>query len=268
MNPNQQALNDEGRDLWNAKAEFWDNLHGDEGNLFHRRLISPAVERLLNLQAGETVLDVACGNGVLARRLAQLGGKVTASDFSADLINLAKKRGQPSGEPIKYHVTDATDESALLALGKGQFDAVVCTMALMDMPVITPLYHAVRHLLKPHGRFVFANSHPAFNSNNPIFYSEFGDNDGKTYQHVGLKLQAYQDIPPVKGAGAPDEPNPHYYYHRTLTRLLGEAFSAGLVLDAIEEPSFSPDDANPQRLLSWVNLWQFSPVIVGRFRVG
>jgi hypothetical protein len=51
-----QTLNEEGRELWNQKAAFWDALHGDEGNSFHRYLVAPAVERLLALQPGERVL--------------------------------------------------------------------------------------------------------------------------------------------------------------------------------------------------------------------
>lgn len=167
-----QQLNTVGRDLWDQKAAFWDNLHGDEGNRFHRSLVSPSVERLLDLQPGERVLDIACGNGVMARRLAALGGQVTAVDFSAALIEKARTRQQAAGTPISYAVADATDETALLSLGEGQFEAITCTMALMDMPVITPLYRAVRRLLTPTGRFVFATSHPAFNSSNPVFTAD------------------------------------------------------------------------------------------------
>src|SRR5688572_17792032 len=116
----EKRLNDEGRELWNQKAKFWDELHGDRGNQFHQSLVSPAVERLLNLQEGERVLDIGCGNRVLARRLAELGGNVTAVDFSAELIELAKARG----EGIDYRVVDATDETALWALGEGQFEAI------------------------------------------------------------------------------------------------------------------------------------------------
>ena len=41
------ALNAEGRRQWEQKAAFWDALHGDEGNRFHRQLVAPAVERLI-----------------------------------------------------------------------------------------------------------------------------------------------------------------------------------------------------------------------------
>ena len=96
-----QQLNDEGRVLWDQKAEFWDALHGDQGNHFHQTFVSPGVERLLALQPGEHVLDVACGNGTMARKLAALGAKVTAVDFSATLIEKARERNQPAGNPAE-----------------------------------------------------------------------------------------------------------------------------------------------------------------------
>jgi 2-polyprenyl-3-methyl-5-hydroxy-6-metoxy-1,4-benzoquinol methylase len=263
--PVTQVLNEEGRALWEQKATFWDALHGDEGNQFHRRLVAPAVERLLALQPGERVLDVACGNGVMARRLAALGGRVTAVDFSPALIEKAQQRGQPAGEPIQYGVADATDEEAMAALGEGQFDAVVCTMALMDMPAITPLYRAVRRLLVENGRLVFANTHPAFNANH-VFAAEMADQGGQLVTTTALKISAYLSIPPVKAGGAVGEPTPHIYYHRPLHQLLGEAFAARLVLDALEEPAFAPEDADPQRPLSWSSLWQIPPVLAGRLR--
>jgi ubiquinone/menaquinone biosynthesis C-methylase UbiE len=228
--------------------------------------VSPGVERLLVLQPGEHVLDVACGNGTMARRLAVLGGKVTAVDFSSALIEKARERGQPAGEPILYRVADATDQEALSALGEGAFDAVVCTMALMDMPIIAPFYQATRRLLHPSGRLVIATAHPAFNSNNPVFFAERADQAGHLVTTQGVKIDAYLNIQPTKGSGAPNEPTPHYYYHRPLHRLLGEAFAAGLVLDAVEEPAFHPEDYDPARLLSWSSLPQIPPVFIARLR--
>jgi SAM-dependent methyltransferase len=258
----EKRFNDEGRELWNQKARFWDELHGDRGNQFHQTLVSPAIERLLNLEKDECVLDIGCGNGVLARRLAELGGRVTAIDFSAELIELAKARGGA----IDYRVVDATDEVALRTLGEGQFEAIVCTMALMDMPTIAPMFRAAKALLKQGGRFVFGTMHPAFNSNNPVFILERGDSNGQLYNNHALKINAYLEMLPVKGAGAPNEPNPHYYYHRPFHELLGAAFAAGLVMDGLEEPAFPRDEAKMTGRVSWDTLWQIPPVLVGRLR--
>jgi 2-polyprenyl-3-methyl-5-hydroxy-6-metoxy-1,4-benzoquinol methylase len=266
MNEDQQKLNAEGREIWDQKAEFWDSLHGDSGNRFHRTLVIPSVEKLLALQAGERVLDVACGNGIVSRRLAELGAKVTGADFSPKLIKRAQQRGQSAGEPIDYRVVDAVDENALIALGEGKFDAIVCTMALMDMPVIDPLFRAARRLLTPDGRFVFATAHPAFNSSNPIFVADLEDRDGEEVITHSLKIKAYLDIPPVKAVGATNEPAPHYYYHRPLHELLGSAFAAGFVLDGVEEPGFDRESSDPMRLTFWTNVWQMPPVLAGRLR--
>lgn len=268
MDKMDKARNEEGRMQWDKKAEFWDQLHGDLGNRFHRELIGPAVERLLDVEPGERVLDIACGNGVLARQLAAIGAVVTAVDFSPELIGRAKARSQHGGKAIRYLVADATDEGALAGLGEGKFDAVTSTMALMDMPVIAPLYRAVRRLLKPEGRFVFATSHPAFNSNNPTFLAEMEDVEGVMVLRNYLKISAYNHLLPSKAMGARDEPTSHYYYHRPFYELLGAAFEAGLVLDGLEEPVFDPPETDDERPLSWYSYPQIPPVLVGRMRVG
>lgn len=256
----EQQLNQEGRELWNQKAEFWDALHGETGNDFHRHLVEPPILRLLDLQPGERILDVGCGTGVLTRRLAQLGGQVTAIDFSEGML----ERARTYGGAIDYRVADATDEAALVTMGK--FDAIVCSMVIMDIPRIAPMFRAVRQMLTTNGRFVFATMHPAFNSNNPVFFVERGDSDGELFTHYGVKIFAYLDMPPVKGVGAPGEPNPHYYYHRPLHELLGTAFDAGLVMDGLEETTF-PRPESDDRRLGLDKMWQIPLVLAGRLRV-
>ena len=89
MTGDASALNQEAREIWNSKAPFWDD-YMKEGNQHSRELVWPAQERLLGLRRGEQVLEVACGNGNFARRMAKRGAKVTASDFSEVFIDLAR----------------------------------------------------------------------------------------------------------------------------------------------------------------------------------
>ena len=118
-----KQLNKEGRELWDRKAQFWDELHGDKGNLFHRQLVEPAELKLLQVKRGERVLDVGCGNGALTRRIASAGAHVTGIDFSAEMIRLAKARGHgPAGE-LDYLIVAATDKGALMRLGVARFDS-------------------------------------------------------------------------------------------------------------------------------------------------
>lgn len=261
MNP--RDLNRRAREQWDAKAEFWDVLHGYEGNQFHKLLVGPSAEKLLNVQQGTAVLDVACGNGQFSRRLAELGAQVVATDFSAALIERARARTTSSN--VTYKVVDATDEAQLLALGIGQFDAAVCNMALQDIADIAPLFRAVRRLVKQGGCLVFTISHPAFNVAETVFVEERAEVNSEVVYIRSLKQSNYLTETAVEGSGAPDEPNPHLYFHRPLHVLLNAAFGAGWMADGIEEPSF-PEGSVGGRRLSWAEFSEFPPVLAVRLR--
>ena len=266
----ETALAHQVHEAWEKKAAFWDKMMG-EGNAFQRVLIGPATERLLRVLPGETVLDVACGNGVFSRRLAELGTRVVAVDFSERFVELAKACTEEAGygDAVVYLVADATDEEQMLALGEERFDAVVCNMALMDMPVIDPLMSALRRLLKPSGRFVFSVQHPAFNSNAIRLALEVEDRDGTLVETYSVKVTGYLHVPPGKGAGMPGEPVAHPYFHRPLSELFGSCFRAGFAVDGLEEPSFAkPEDGSrsASRSLSWEDFVGIPPVLVVRAR--
>src|ERR671912_402448 len=115
----ETALARQAHEAWEKKAAFWNEMMG-EGNAFQRVLIGPATERLLQVLPGETVLDIACGNGVFSRRLAELGARVVAMDFSETFVELAGARTEEAGygDAVEYLVADATDEERMLALGE------------------------------------------------------------------------------------------------------------------------------------------------------
>jgi 2-polyprenyl-3-methyl-5-hydroxy-6-metoxy-1,4-benzoquinol methylase len=144
------ALHGHAVGAWEALAGWWDETTG-EADEFHRKLVIPATDRLLALRPGERVLDAACGNGGYARHLAAHGADVVAFDASRQLIELAERRTTERRDRIVYRHIDATDRPALLALGKGGYDAAVCKMALMDIAAIDPLLAALAELLKAGG---------------------------------------------------------------------------------------------------------------------
>jgi len=254
---------------WETNAAFWDACIG-EGNDFVDVLIWPATQRLLELQPGERVLDAGCGNGLYARRLAALGAEVVAFDFSAELIALARARavdGEQAGS-IAYHVLDATDEAALLALGAGSFDAAICQMALFDMAEIAPLMRAVAQLLKPGGRFIFSVMHPCFNNAHTVHFAEQEDREGEIVTTYGVKVTGYLSASVERGAAIRNQPQAQLYFHRPLQMLLGAAFDAGFVLDALAEPGFPPEHDSGREGLSWGgNLSEIPPVLVARMRM-
>jgi 2-polyprenyl-3-methyl-5-hydroxy-6-metoxy-1,4-benzoquinol methylase len=265
LNDPKQA-NQETHNAWEANAAHWDNHMGTAGNDFVNRLVWPATKTLLDIRPGERVLDIACGNGLYALRLADLGASVTGFDFSAALIDLARQHARLYGEQIELRVIDATDRDGLLSLGEGQYEAAVCNMALFDMAEIAPLAETLPRLLTSGGRFVFSVMHPAFNGMHAGFLTESFDDGENLVTRYYLKLSGYLTSFAVRGIALRNQPKPQLYFHRPLNELLRPFLAAGFVLDALEEPAFPPDN-RPERIDNWSgNYSEFPPVLIARLR--
>src|SRR5215467_10445160 len=260
----QSDENSEVKRAWNTNAEFWDERMA-EGNDFFNILVWPAVEKLLQPSAGERLLDIACGNGVTSRRLAAVGAKVTAFDFSEAIIELARRREPQSN--IDYRVVDATDREALIQLGVASFNGALCNMALMDMANIDPLMQALGSLLRSDGRFVFSTLHPCFNNPAIVQMVELEDRAGNIVTTYSVKVSRYLTSYTQVGLAMHEQPVPHRYFHRPLSALLAPAFEAGLVVDAVEERAFPPGYIGGTTALPWNGHFSEIPaVLVGRLR--
>jgi 2-polyprenyl-3-methyl-5-hydroxy-6-metoxy-1,4-benzoquinol methylase len=264
---NLRQANEEARKAWDANAPFWDQRMG-EGNDFVEILEWPAIERLLAPQPGWRVLDVACGNGLTSRRLAALGAEVVAFDFSAQQIAHARARTPGGEQRITYHVLDATDQAALLALGEGRFDAALCNMALMDMAEIEPLFRALARLLRPGGRFIFSITHPCFNTASTVRVAEMEDREGQIVTTYSVKVGRYLTPTIAHGLAVIGQLTPQPYFDRPLALLLAPAFAAGFVLDGLEERSFPTGHPSGSLPLGWSGHYhEIPPVLVARLRL-
>src|SRR5262249_35274086 len=146
--------------------------------------------------------------------------------------------------------------------GEGEvFDAAVCSMAMMDVPVIAPMLRAVQKLLKGDGRFVFSLAHPCFSSNKARRTAELINEGGKVEQVFGIEIREYLDETKDLVAGILHQPEPHWMYHRPLSAVFRECFEAGFVIDGFEEPAFAKASANA---FSWEKRPKIPPAVVIR----
>lgn len=264
---NTPQANEETRKVWDANAAFWDKRMG-EGNDFVNILIWPAIERLLELKEGQHILDIACGNGLSSRRLAAKGAHVVALDFSEEMIRHARFRSTDHSDRIEYLVIDATDESALLEVGRERFDAAICNMALFDMVEISPLLQALSKLLKPGGRFVFSIVHPCFNNSGVAHVAEMEDREGKLITRYAVKIWSYMSSTVTHGIAIPGQPKLQLYFHRPLQEIFRICFQAGFVLDGLEERAFPTNYTGGSTPLSWNgNFSEIPPVLLARVRL-
>ncbi len=260
------ALNSESRRIWDRNAEWWDDRIGD-GNAYQVELIEPAQEQLVKIEPGTTVLDVACGAGRFARRMAGMGAHVVAFDFSERFIERAKQRTPADVTNIEYHVGDATNEAQLLAFGPKRFDGAVATMALMDVADIAPLFQALAQLLKPGGWFVFSVMHPCFETAERRMFIEMDeDSQGRIRRRGGVTVLKYLTPCSTLGEGIVGQPEPHHYFHRPLSVLFAAGFKSGFVVDGLLEPGFEPGRGDG-RSLGTENMPEIPPILVARMRL-
>ena len=258
----------ESRAAWDANAEVWDARMGDEGNDFFGILQWPAITSFLDPQPADRILDVACGNGLTSRKLAEFGASVTAFDFSSELIDLAQGRSNPESR-ITYHILDATDENALLEILSpyASFDSAMCNMALFDMPEIEPLFRALRRLLKAGGVFVFSLMHPAFNNSSSVHVVEEVDYEGEIKTVYSVKVSRYMTPYHTHGLALRNQPKAQLYFERPMQDYLNAGFENGFVLDGFAERAFPPEHPS-KHPLSWGGQYsEIPPVLVARMRL-
>lgn len=238
---NWGTTTEESKQRWETNADFWDERMGEHSNRFHREIIRPCTEELLDVKKGDKILDIACGNGNFSKRLVELGAQVTAFDYSANLIENAKKRCSNYLDSIEFKVVDATKYDELIELGQECFDKAVANMALMDISDINPLFKAVYKLLNPNGTFVFSIMHPCFQSPKVRNIIETEDLGYKVETRSAVQIFNYITPQCYEGNAISGQPVSQLYYHRPLSILLEQSFKAGFVVSGIKEPVFSTD---------------------------
>ena len=145
--------------LWDSNAPSWAANFSEGGDFHHKYMILPEVYRLLDAQKDEKILDVACGEGNLARNLAKSGAKITGIDISK-MVDFAIEREKKDQLGINYLKINALE--LMNEFEEASFDKVVCNMALMDIEDYKNTIKNISYVLKENGLFVFSITHPAF----------------------------------------------------------------------------------------------------------
>lgn len=78
--------------FWDGIASDWDKAIGDAGNDYWTYLQEPVLRRMVGDIAGQQALDLATGNGIVARWLAREGATVLGTDGSRKMVELARAR--------------------------------------------------------------------------------------------------------------------------------------------------------------------------------
>jgi ubiquinone/menaquinone biosynthesis C-methylase UbiE len=140
---------------WDNVAKWYDGYLSGE-DTYQEKVIAPNLLRILNIQPGEQVLDLACGQGYFTRLVAQAGGVVTGIDQSSVLIDTANTG---KGDREQYVVGNA---EKIQDMKLSSFDKVYCVLAFENIKDIVSVMEGVAIILKSNTSFVLVLLHPSF----------------------------------------------------------------------------------------------------------
>lgn len=140
---------------WGKVSKWYGEIVGEKGHFFHQTLVIPGALRLLDLKKGDRLLDVACGQGVLARRLS---GEVsyTGVDLAHGLIAEAKR--MDLNKKHKYIVADVTKNIP----GSEKYNKVAIILALQNIKEPDITIKLTGDKLDKGGKLLIVLNHPCF----------------------------------------------------------------------------------------------------------
>lgn len=127
--------------FWSKWAKRYDRAMSGDGKMYAQ--IAERIKKKLNRSM--TVLELACGTGLLSVRLAGSVKLLEATDFSEEMIKQAESK--PHSSRLRFSVQDAT----ALPYAPETFDAVVISNALHIMPNPKKALSEIRRVLKRDG---------------------------------------------------------------------------------------------------------------------
>jgi toxoflavin synthase len=109
--------------------------------------------------AGRSVVDLACGEGIYARKLIEAGAeRVVGVDISSEMIGLARQAETAQPRGVRYVVANV----ATVELGE-VFDVAFCSYLFnyaRTRAELRTLLESVHRLVRPGGRIVGCNDYP------------------------------------------------------------------------------------------------------------
>ena len=141
-------------------ASFSESVPENYDRYMGPMLFEPYAEDLverLKIRDGMRVLEVACGTGIVTRRLREAlppSAKLIATDLSEPMLVFARGKLGDGGS-IEWQQADAM----ALPFADESFDAVVCQFGLMFVPDKLAALREMRRVLKPDGQLLLNTWH-------------------------------------------------------------------------------------------------------------
>jgi ubiquinone/menaquinone biosynthesis C-methylase UbiE len=214
------------KDSWQKVAPWYNKItRGGEGHYYHEHVVIPGVIRLLDLKDDSKLLDIACGNGVLAKNIPN-NIEYTGVDISPALINEAKRIDH--NPKYNYIVADATKPLSI----PSDFTHAAIVLSLQNISNPFAILHNVSKLTTENCKLVIVLNHPAFRIPRQ---SSWGIDPDRKIQY--RRIDKYMSPMEIPIRMNPSDPRSQQTmsYHFPLSDYSKMLKDAGFVIDLIEE---------------------------------
>lgn len=214
---------------WDSAGAWYDKLVGVRGHYYHSHVILPRVQALLKCERGArpALLDLGCGQGLLARKLPKRY-RYVGVDASPALIAAAKKRaGQMPWEFLVHDLNLPLEHECK------DFTAAICILSAQHIRDLATLFCSAAHHLVPDGLFVLVLNHPCFRVPRQ---SSWGFDAAKKWQYRRIDRYMAHLCVPIQTHPSQGEASVHTLsYHYPLSHYAHHLKQAGFAIHDVEE---------------------------------
>lgn len=210
---------------WHKVGKWYGEIVGEKGHFFHQSVIIPNSLRLLRINPESSLLDVACGSGVMARHIPSQT-QYLGIDLAGSLIEKARK--MDGNKNHKYVVGDVTEKIKTDIM----FDNAVIILALQNIKYPDKAIGNVAEKLKSGGKFLVVINHPAFRIPRQSGWEV--DKINKIQYRRVSKYMNPMEIPVEMHPGKHDG-QMTWSYHHPLSDYSEYLYNAGFLIEKIEE---------------------------------
>jgi len=208
---------------WQKVGKWYGKIVGESGHYYHQKIILPNSLRLLQLKKRERLVDVGCGQGILARYIPEEVDYL-GIDLAKNLIDLAQK--QDKNPRHHYLVTDASREIKL-----GMIDKVAMILSLQNIKKPFGVIKNCRVWLKTGGKMLMVLNHPAFRIPK---HADWIERDGRQWRMVDYYMSPLE-IPIESSPFNKRDNQISLSYHYPLSFFVEILADNGMVIETIEE---------------------------------
>lgn len=210
---------------WQKAGKWYGKLVGNKGHYYHQTVVIPKTLRLLGLKSDSKLLDVACGNGVLARSIPR-EVKYFGVDAAKSLVKHAEEMDRDRSHI--YELADVTKTIPTQEL----FSHATIILALQNIKEPEKAIKLTSDRLVSGGKLVIVLNHPCFRIPRQSSW-EIDEKNKMQYRRINRYLSPLEvplNVHPSEKHGPIT-----WTYHRPLSDYAKMLSDSGLVMEKLEE---------------------------------